>query len=254
MLSVGFGAPTSVHGGRRLSGAAWAISGRAPTAFALVVTLALAVPSADASASTLRASATPVAAMVFFAALLVVREWPTAAMDSAWVMGTLLAVGVWLVGSRYRLAWFWLASKSIVRRTAFARSNPVAPVRARDLVPHRERTLSAAKQCFLALQAAWDLGDVERLRAHTTPQMLDDLLQELPMRGTSPNRTDVVTLDAVLLAFEKVGTRYVASVEFSGMIRESAERGAAPFKEVWMLICAEDEMRDWRLARQQALL
>ena len=74
------------------------------------------------------------------------------------------------------------------------------------------------------------------------------------MRGPGPNRTDVVTLDAVLLALEKIGPRYVASVEFSGMIRESSERGAAPFKEVWMLTCSEDEMRDWRLARQQALL
>ena len=106
----------------------------------------------------------------------------------------------------------------------------------------------------MTLQAAWDLGDLERLRAHTTPQMFDDLLQELPMRGTGPNRTDVLTLDAVLLGFEQIDSRYVASVEFSGMIRESAECGAAPFKEVWMLICAGDEMRDWRLARQQALL
>jgi hypothetical protein len=236
--------------GEGMGGAGIALG--APFRLTLAFAMMLALPSGEAAAATLRSSGTPVAAMVFFAALLVVREWPIALMESAWLMGTLFAAAVWLVGARYRPAWFWLASKSLVRRNAFARLNPAAaPGRQ---VPHSERTLVAAKHCFVALQAAWDVGDVEMLRAHTTPQMLNDLLQELPMRGPGPNRTDVVTLDAVLLALEKIGPRYVASVEFSGMIRESSERGAAPFKEVWMLTCSEDEMRDWRLARQQALL
>ena len=84
--------------------------------------------------------------------------------------------------------------------------------------------------------------------------MLSDLLQELTMRGEGPNRTDVVTLEASLLSLENWDGRHVANVQFSGMIRESAELGAAPFKEVWMLTCSEDEVAVWRLARQQALL
>jgi hypothetical protein len=64
----------------------------------------------------------------------------------------------------------------------------------------------------------------------------------------------VVTLDAALLALEKIGSDYVASVEFSGMIRESSDAGAAPFKEVWMLTCHKDHLPAWRLARHQALL
>jgi hypothetical protein len=218
-----------------------------------VFAVALAVTSGDATAAALRGSATPITAMVLLAALLTVREWPVELVGSAWAMGTLFAAAVYLVGSRYRPSLFWLAGKSLVRRAAFARLNPASVV-SQDLVPPGEKALIAAKQCFIALQAAWDIGDVDALRAHTTPQMLDDLLQELPMRGAGPNRTDVVTLDAVLLALEQIGQRHVASVEFSGMIRESAEQGAAPFKEVWMLTCAEDDMRDWRLARQQALL
>jgi predicted lipid-binding transport protein (Tim44 family) len=114
--------------------------------------------------------------------------------------------------------------------------------------------LGTARQCFLDLQAAWDAADVEGMRRRTTPHMLDELLQELTLRGEGPNRTDVVTLEASLLALEKWDGRFVASVQFSGMIRESAEFGAAPFKEVWMLTCHEDEATDWRLARQQALL
>ena len=114
--------------------------------------------------------------------------------------------------------------------------------------------LDAARHCFVSLQAAWDAGDIDGLRARTTAEMLSELLEALRCRSPGPNRTDVVTLDAVLLAFDELGARYVASVEFSGMIRESVEAGAAPFKEVWMLTCQKDGPADWRLARQQALL
>ena len=47
---------------------------------------------------------------------------------------------------------------------------------------------------------------------------------------------------------------WLASVEFSGLIRESAEKGAVPFRELWMLAAAKDGAPSWRLARQQALL
>ena len=39
------------------------------------------------------------------------------------------------------------------------------------------------------------------------------------------------------------------SIEFSGMGRESAELGAMPFREVWMLARQQPES-DWRLARR----
>jgi predicted lipid-binding transport protein (Tim44 family) len=180
-------------------------------------------------------------------------------LESAWIAGTLFAIFVWLVGTRYRPVWLWLAGKSLARRTAFARFNPATPSVALDdpcsqASAEHELLLSAARQCFLELQAAWDRGDVEGLRRRTTAHMLDDLLQELTTRGEGLNRTDVVTLDASLLSLEKWEGRYVANIQFSGMIRESADLGAAPFKEVWMLTSAEGETVDWRLARQQALL
>ena len=40
---------------------------------------------------------------------------------------TSFAVCIWLVGTRYRLAWLWFSRKSLVRRTAFARLNPTIP-------------------------------------------------------------------------------------------------------------------------------
>lgn len=114
--------------------------------------------------------------------------------------------------------------------------------------------LAHARAHFVALQAAWDCGDVTALGALTTAEMLDDLLCQLPARGPGPNRTDVLSLDARLLAIDQFGPLELASVEFSGMVCESPERGPVPFREVWMLARSGADTGTWRLARQQALL
>lgn len=113
--------------------------------------------------------------------------------------------------------------------------------------------LAMARERFVALQSAWDRGDVEALRALTTDGMLRELLDQLPERGPGPNRTDVLSLEARLLAHDRLGALELASVEFSGVVREGPDRRAAPFREIWMLARSSGEA-DWRLARQQALL
>lgn len=115
------------------------------------------------------------------------------------------------------------------------------------------RLLGAAREQFLDLQSAWDRGDLDALRRLTTEAMFDELTAQLPQRGSDPNRTDVLSLEAHLISHEAVGAMELASIEFSGMVRESAERGAMPFREVWMLARQQPES-GWRLARQQALL
>ena len=118
----------------------------------------------------------------------------------------------------------------------------------------RAAVLDAARARFLRLQAAWDAGDVQTLGHLTTPDMLRELLAVLDARIGGPSRTDVITLHAELLGVEELGAAWLASVEFSGLIRESAEQGAVPFRELWMLAAAKDGPPSWRLARQQALL
>jgi predicted lipid-binding transport protein (Tim44 family) len=113
--------------------------------------------------------------------------------------------------------------------------------------------LEVARSRFLRLQAAWDAGDVQALGHLTTPDMLQELLPVLGSRVGGPSRTDVITLHATLLDVEELGAAWLASVEFSGLIRESAEQGAVPFRELWMLAAAKDGAPSWRLARQQAL-
>jgi hypothetical protein len=227
----------------------------APLVVAFVSWLAFAPD--DASAAALRNSATSLGALAVFATMLLVREWPVALTGTLWAAGTVFAAALWLLRTRSRPDWFALSSgwrTRSAKASVLAKSPSTPSLAGRAIDVQSQAVLDAARVCFVDLQAAWDAGDVEALRVHTTAGMLAELLQELPLRGPGPNRTDVVTLDAALLGLERVGTRYLASVEFSGMIRESRERGAVPFKEVWMLTCEEGKIPAWRLARQQALL
>ncbi len=124
------------------------------------------------------------------------------------------------------------------------------------------RLLAAAQAQFICLQAAWDSGDMVTLGALTTPQMLDDLCTQRLCLTSSGNHTDVISLEARLLGFEDLGSAWLATVEFTGMICESPQCGAAPFRELWLLTrsrALDDSADDsaecaWRLARQQALL
>jgi hypothetical protein len=146
-------------------------------------------------------------------------------------------------------------------RTALARLVPHwrqpragRPMLARAVRNDAERALlGAARAQFLDLQSAWDRADLDALRRLTTEAMFDELSAQLPQRGGDPNRTDVLSLEAHLISHEAVGPLELASIEFSGMVRESAELGAMPFREVWMLARQQPES-GWRLARQQALL
>ncbi|MEO8079768.1 MAG: Tim44-like domain-containing protein [Caldimonas sp.] len=115
--------------------------------------------------------------------------------------------------------------------------------------------IAAAKRDFVRMQAAWDARDIATLRHLTLPQLLDELLGVLAAQEVrGPQQTDVLTLHADLLACDAVGADYLASIEFSGLIRESPDANAAPFRELWLLARPRSEASDWRLARQQALL
>lgn len=225
--------------------------GRAPVA-AMIWASTFALASTDAGAAAVATAAPGLGALSTLGALLFIREWPVALTGSVWVAGTGLALLVWLLRSRGKAEWLSFDGAAPGGLRLPGRLDEAAATVA-DAVCGPDEVLAAARRCFLALQAAWDASDMRELRRHTTDQMLDELLQELPAQGGLPNRTDVVTLEAALLALEKIGSNYVASVEFSGMIRESPEDGAAPFKEVWMLTCHKDHLPAWRLARHQAL-
>jgi predicted lipid-binding transport protein (Tim44 family) len=117
--------------------------------------------------------------------------------------------------------------------------------------------VNAAKQNFMTLQHAWDRSDISSLRVMMTDAMLEEIKVQLAEREATAkgqvNQTDVVTLDARLLGIEDLGQSYMASVEFSGLIREEPSSGPTPFREVWNMTKPKDGSLGWLVAGVQAL-
>ncbi|TFZ01451.1 Tim44 domain-containing protein [Ramlibacter rhizophilus] len=117
--------------------------------------------------------------------------------------------------------------------------------------------VEAARRNFISLQDAWDRADLPTLRAMMTDEMLAEIRHQLDereaQRGSQPNKTEVVMLDAQLLGIEDLGEAYMASVEFSGLIREDASAGPNPFREVWNMTKPKDGRSGWLVAGVQAL-
>lgn len=115
-----------------------------------------------------------------------------------------------------------------------------------------------SKTNFIRLQKAWDAGDLSSLRAFLTDDLFDEMKKQLDERhmdfSGKTNQTDVVTLEAKLLGVEEVADGHMASVEFTGMIREDVSAGAEPFCEVWNLV-KNNSVADsgWLLAGIQAI-
>lgn len=116
---------------------------------------------------------------------------------------------------------------------------------------------AAARQNFITLQAAWDKSDIPTLRAMMTDAMLDEIRQQLAEREAQangqPNQTDVITLEAQFLGIEEQADAWMASVEFSGLIREDASAGPAPFREVWNMLKPKNNSSGWLVAGLQAM-
>lgn len=91
-----------------------------------------------------------------------------------------------------------------------------------------------AKLNFTQLQAAHDRRDLSTMRDFMTPELYAEIAAQINGE-TAPQKTDVVTLDAEVLEVVTEGEAYIASVRFSGTIRESADALPEPFSEIWHL-------------------
>jgi predicted lipid-binding transport protein (Tim44 family) len=113
-----------------------------------------------------------------------------------------------------------------------------------EAVPVRERIpegfdeagfIRDAKSSFIKLQAANDDRNVAMLRDFLTPDLYAELAPDIMSRDATGQRVDIVQLDANVLEVVSENAHWIASIRFSGEIRE--EVGAAPeaFNEVWHL-------------------
>lgn len=105
-----------------------------------------------------------------------------------------------------------------------------------------------AKAQFMALQAANDAGDLQRLRDYLAPEMFELARTEIEARGGVAQQTEVFGLDARVLEVVEEADRYVVSVRFTGSVRE--QHGAVPedLDEVWHLTKPRAGFGGWVVA------
>jgi predicted lipid-binding transport protein (Tim44 family) len=110
-----------------------------------------------------------------------------------------------------------------------------------------------AKMIFIRMQTANDAGDLNDLRAFTTPEMFASLRLDLQERQGAAQQTDVVQIDAEVLDVAQEAQQQVVSVRFHGLVREAREDGATPVDEVWHLVRPADGSREWAIAGIQQM-
>jgi predicted lipid-binding transport protein (Tim44 family) len=95
--------------------------------------------------------------------------------------------------------------------------------------------VNSAKKFFVTMQGVYDKGDIAGLREYCSDEVVDHLRSEIEARGNVVNRTDVVTLDAQLIGFETDVDEQIATVAFTGMLREEQDAAAAEINELWIM-------------------
>ncbi len=107
--------------------------------------------------------------------------------------------------------------------------------------------LRVAKVNYIRLQAAWDEKNLADIREFTTPEVFAEIRMQFDEEKGAVNKTEVLDLDASLLGIETIPDGYLASVRFSGSMRENGGV-AAPFEEVWNLSKPSQGRDGWLLA------
>jgi predicted lipid-binding transport protein (Tim44 family) len=136
---------------------------------------------------------------------------------------------------------------------ADASSPPLSPSRipADFDVPGFERQ---ARFAFIRLQAANDAKDVNDIRDFTTPEMYAELSLQIQERGDVLQKTEIVALNVAVLEVTTEGQRAIASVRYTGEIREEVGAPAEPFDEIWHVAKRLDDAKStWLLAGIQQL-
>ena len=123
-------------------------------------------------------------------------------------------------------------------------------------IPHdfdAEGFLRVAKLNFVRLQASNDAKNSDDIREFVSPELYAELKLQMDERGNASQQTDVVTLQADLLDVSTEDSRHLASVHFSGTIREVVGGAAATFEEIWHLSKPLAGNKGWIVAGIQQL-
>ncbi|MEN9843007.1 MAG: hypothetical protein RLZZ612_836 [Pseudomonadota bacterium] len=110
-----------------------------------------------------------------------------------------------------------------------------------------------AKGQFIRLQAAYDSANVQDIRDFTTPEMFADIRADLESRGPATSTNEVVSVDAQVVDVSEEAQRYIVSVRFNGVLRDSRTREDERFDEVWHLTKPREGQGGWLLSGIQQL-
>ncbi len=114
--------------------------------------------------------------------------------------------------------------------------------------------LRNAKVSFIRLQAAHDAGDLNDIREYTTSEMLAEISMQIKEHGLNQKKTEVMSIDADLLNVETTEDLAVASVRFSGQLRDGLNVAPEDFDEIWHV---QKDLKDadsvWLLAGIQQM-
>jgi len=92
-----------------------------------------------------------------------------------------------------------------------------------------------AKLNFTRLQGANDARDLSAMRDFMTPGLYSEIAAQISAADPGTQKTEVVSLDADVIEVVTERDAHVASVRFSGTIRERADALPEAFSEVWHL-------------------
>lgn len=106
-----------------------------------------------------------------------------------------------------------------------------------------------ARFAFIRLQAANDVKDTNDIRDFTTPEMYAELSLQIQERGDTLQKTEIVTLNVQVLEVVTENQRAIASVRYTGDIRETVGGPLEQIDEIWHVAKRLDDAKaTWLLA------
>lgn len=96
-----------------------------------------------------------------------------------------------------------------------------------------EGFLRQAKISFIRLQAANDAKDLRDIRDYTTPELYAELAMQMQERTEAVQKTEVMNLEAQMLEVVVEDNRAIASVRFTGLVREDDFNPPVSIDEIW---------------------
>jgi len=104
-----------------------------------------------------------------------------------------------------------------------------------------------AKLNFTRLQQANDKRDVSTMRDYMTPQLYSAITAALDPMGVAQN-TEIVSLDAQVVEVVTEDGKHIASVRFTGSLRDRADPAPENFDEIWHLEKPLDGSSGWLIS------